>query len=91
MLHRFHEDRYNDQLPLLGDISEVNDTTFYLVYKPHNGIGATIEQCGKNYNLQLMHVDSYEPLTMWTHPDHQYWNLSEDEAWPILLHQFGVA
>lgn len=89
MLHHFlQNDRYNEELLMLGEVEEVNDSTIYLIFKPHNGIGATVERRGKEINVRLMRIDCYEPLTMWTHPDCIYWNLSESEALKILINQF---
>lgn len=90
MLHHFlQNERYNEEMLMLGEVKEIDDTTAYLVFKPHNGIGATVERRGQRVNVRLMRVDCYEPLIMWTHPDYIYWNLSEEEALRILINQFG--
>ena len=74
---------------MLGRIDEINDETFYIVFQPRNNRGAKVSTHDNVIDLSIMHVDGYEPLVMWTHPDKRYFNLTDKEALEILMNQFG--
>lgn len=82
-------DKYIEKVSMLGNILEINDETFFLIFRPHNKRGAKVSIYYDGIELAMYRIDSYNPLIMWKHPNKRYFNLTEKEALQILMNQFG--
>lgn len=83
------DNKYMEKVSMLGEIQQINDETFFIIFQPHNKRGAKVTMHDGMVDLSVMRIDGYNPLVMWTHPNKRYCNLTEKEALEILMNQFG--
>lgn len=77
--------RFLEKISKLGQITEINDETLYLVFSPRNGLGAKLTARGGLIDILTVGIENYSPLTMRALLDGQYWNLTEKEAEAVLI------
>lgn len=83
------KDKYIEKISMLGNILEMNDETFFIIFRPHNNRAAKVDVYYDGIEISIYRIDGYNPLIMWKSPNKRYYNLTEQEALKILMDEFG--